>query len=368
MLLTGRLFPGVMPMTRKLIGLTVAIFFLSGIAAVFAQEKVSPLSDYQYKKDYPQYEAIKKEADVQKRAELLLAFIKERSISRILLYAATDYMECVKPQIEKKDWTKVISMEEGLWTVLPTAQTVQAAGIPAGVDEYLKDQLVPTQKLVLSNLLQAYLQSGNLPKGAEIGEKLYALNPDKAMLPVLANIYFNMKDYDKYLAYGQKILADTPMEQTYSVALQMAQVYIQKQDIPTATDLLSKVMDVYGDKVPPNVPEQQWNPVRAFAYEVMAGPVYQKKDYPKAMELYEKVVKSDPKKDDAYYYIGMCKWQAKDQDGAIGAFAKAVVLNNKTLAPKAKEYMENLYKAQHNGSLDGLDQVLAKAKAELGVN
>ena len=28
--------------------------------------------------------------------------------------------------------------------------------------------------------------------------------------------------------------------------------------------------------------------------------------------------------------------------------------------------MEDLYKAQHNGSLDGLDQILAKAKAESG--
>jgi tetratricopeptide (TPR) repeat protein len=354
-------------MTRKLIGLTVALFFLSGIATVFAQEKVSPLSDYQYKKDYPQYEAIKKEADVQKRADLLLAFVKERSISRILLYAATDYMECVKPQIEKKDWTKVISMEEELLAILPTTQTVQAAGIPTGVDEYLKDQLAPTQKLVLSNLLQAYLQSNNLPKGAETAEKLYAMNPDKSMLPILANIYLGMKNYDKFLDYGQKILADTPMDQGYTLALQMAQVYLQKQDIPTAIGLFSKIMDVYGDKVPPNVPEAQWNTTRAFAYGVIASSVYATKDYAKTQELYEKVVKFDPKRDDAYYYIGLCKWQNKDQDGAIAAFAKAVVLN-KTAAPKAKDYLERLYKAQHNDSLDGLDQVLAKAKAELGVN
>jgi len=200
-----------------------------------------------------------------------------------------------------------------------------------------------------------------------MAEKIYDLAPDKSLLPQIADIYMKF-NVDKYLIYGQKILAAFPMEQSYLTALQMAQVYIQKQDITTAIDLLTKIMDVYGDKVPANYPEQQWNATRAFAYGVIASPVYQKKDYPKALELYEKVVKFDPKNGDAYYYIGMCKWQAKDQDGTIAAFAKAVVLNSKTLAPKAKQYMEDLYKAQHSGSLDGLDQVLAKAKAELGVN
>jgi tetratricopeptide (TPR) repeat protein len=356
-------------MTRKFIGLTISIFLLSGTAFLFAQDKVSPLSDYQYKKDFPQYEAVKKEADLQKRADGLLALIKARPVSRILPFAAADYIACIKPLLDQKDWAKAIAMGEALYAALPTVQTAQAAipeGVVPGVAEFTKEQLVPTQQLILQSLLGTYYQSQNWPKAAEIAEKIYAITPDKSLLPALVDIYakFNV---DKFLAYGQKMLAEFPMEQSYTIALQMAQAFIQKQDIASATDMLSKIMDVFGDKVPPNVQEAQWNPTRAFAYSVIASPFYQKKDYPKAMELYEKVVKFDPKKDDAYYYIGMCKWQTKDQEGAIAAFAKAVVLNNKTLAPKAKQYMEDLYKAQHNGSLDGLDQVLDKAKADLGL-
>jgi tetratricopeptide (TPR) repeat protein len=352
-------------MTRKLIGLTVAIFCLIGVTGLFAQEKVAPLSDYQYKKDYPQYEAIKKEADVQKRADALLAFVKERGISKMLLYAANDYMACVKPQLDKKDWAKAVSMTESFWALVPTAEAAKAAD-PTRSDEFIKDILVPTQKLLLSSLVTTYYQAQNWPKAAEMAEKTYELAPDKSLLPAMLDIYskFNV---DKFLATGQKMLAEFGMDQAYSVALQMAQAYIQKQDIAAATDMFTKIMDVYGDKVPPNVPEPQWNATRAYAYGVIASPFYQKKDYPKAMELYEKVIKFDPKKDDVYYYLGMCKWQTKDQEGAIAAFAKAVVLNNKTLAPKAKQYMEDLYKAQHSGSLDGLDQVLAKAKSDLGL-
>ncbi len=352
----------------RLIGLTAAILILCGANTFALQEKISPLSDYQYKRDYAQYEGIKKEADVQKRGELLLAFIKEHPISRILLYAATDYQESVKPFLEKKDWAKAISLEEGLMALVPSVKTVQDAGIPTGVDSFIKEQLLPTQKLILSSLVTAYYQSQNWPKAAETAEKIYEMAPDKSLLPAIADIYLKF-NADKYLAYGQKILAEFPMDQLqgYGTAIQMAQVYIQKQDIAAATDLFSKVMDVYGDKVPPNVPEAQWNATRAVAYGVIATGVYAKKEYSKAQELYEKVVKFDPKRDDAYYFIGMCKWQNKDPEGVIESFAKCVVLN-KTQAKKAQQYLEDLYKARHNDSLEGLDKVLDKAKTDLGIS
>jgi tetratricopeptide (TPR) repeat protein len=348
-------------------GLAVATLVLGGVAGLIAQEKISPLSNYQYsKRDLPQYETIKKEPDVQKRADALLAFVKERSISKILLYAANDYMAAVKPQLDKKDYAKAISMIEAFWALVPTAETVKAAGIPEGVDEFLKDHLLPTQKLLLSSLATAYYQSQNWPKAAEMAEKTYELAPDKSLLPVIADIYakFNV---DKYLVYGQKIIAEFPMDQAYTTALQMAQIYLQKQDANSAIDMLTKVMNVYGDKVPPNVQEAQWNATRAFAYGVFASSVYAKKEYPKALELYDKVAKLDPTREDAHYYIGMSKWQTQDPQGAIEAFAKCVVLK-KSLSQKAQGYLEQLYKARNKDTLDGLDQVLAKAKADLGVN
>jgi len=349
-----------------LIGSIIVSLVVCGICAFASQEKISPLSDYQYKRDFPRYEAIKKEADIQKRADLLMAFVKERPISRILLYAATDYLECVKPLIEKKDWAKAIAMEEAFLALVPDDKALQAAEIPVGVEEFKKDQMVPTQKLLLSALIAAYYQSNNMPKAAEAAEKVYAIAPDKSMLPVLTDIYLKSQNIDKYLEYGQKILAEYPMEQGYATALQMSQVYIQKQDVKTATELLTKVMEIYGDKTPPNVQEAAWNPTRAFAYGVIASGIYATKDYVKALELYEKVAKFEPKREDAHYFIGMCKWQNKDPEGAIEAFARSVVLKG-SYAARAQKYLEDLYKARHSDSLDGLDQVLAKAKSELGV-
>ncbi len=347
--------------------LTLAIAFLCGTSIFAVQEKISPLSDYQYKRDYAQYEGIKKETDAQKRADLLLAFIKERPISRILLYAATDYQECVKPHLSKRDWAKAISMEEKLLALLPTEKAVRDAGIPVGVDDFIKQQLQPTRILIQRSLLAAYYQSNNLPKAAETAEIVYAADPDKSLVPVLADVYLKLQNYDRFLEYGKKVLKEFPMEQVYPTAMEMARVYIQKQDVDAAIDLYTKVMNVYGDKVPPNYPEAQWNAMRAVAYYVMATGVYTKKDYAAAQQLFEKVARFDPKRDDAYYYIGMCRWQSEDPEGAIEFFAKCVVLN-KSYAKKAQGYLEDLYKARHNDTLDGLDKVLNKAKSELGVS
>jgi tetratricopeptide (TPR) repeat protein len=362
-----------MVMTRRIVSSVIAIFILCGAGSFAMQDKISPLSDYQYKKDYARYEEIKKEADLQKRADLLMAFIKERPISKILLYVTTDIQETIKPSIDKKEWPKAIASIEALLAILPTEQTVKAAvdagDIPVGGDEFLKQQLEPARMGLQRTLMAAYYGSGNLPKAAEIAEKIYAAAPDLAGLKLLAQIYQGMQNTDKYLEYLQKIMASVPMDQPdgYGTALQIAQIYIQKQNVPAATEMLSKVMDVYGDKVPPNVQEAQWNATRAFAYGVIAAGIYQKKDYAKAIELYEKVAKFDPKRDDAYYYIGMSKWQTEGQDAAMEPFAKCVVLN-KTMAPRAKQYLEQIYKGKHQDSLAGIEEILNKAKADLGIS
>ena len=354
-------------MTRalKTVG-AVAIVLVLCISFAVAQEKISPLSDYQYKRDYAQVEGIMKEADPQKRADLLMAFQKEHPISRMVDYVALQYLECAKPSIQKKDWAKAISMEEALLALLPSEKTVQSAGIPVGVDDFLKKQLLPAQKSVYSALMAAYYQSGNFAKAADMGEKVYAMGPDKAMAATLAEIYLNMKNYDKYLAYGEKILAEFPIDQSFGTALQMASVYLQKQNADKARDLYGKVVQAFGDKVPTGMQQPAWNGVRA-AYEALTGAdAYAKKDYAKALDAYTKVVQYAPQSDEAYYYIGMCKWNNKDMDGAIEPFAKAAVLG-KTFAKRAQDHLDELWKARHPDNPGGIEEVKTKAKADLGI-
>lgn len=353
---------------QKLIGLITVILVLVGMNAFAFQGKISPLSDYLYNKDYQKYEEIKKETDVQKRADLLIAFLKERPISRVLLYVATDYIACIK-KIANNDIAKTISMEEALWDLVPTDKEIEAEEIPVGVEDFRKNHLLPTRKLILTSLVAAYYQNENYPKAAELAERAYAIAPDKTLTQTLFDIYNKLGNEDKIVEYGEKMLDAFPLKepQGYSTALQLAQIHLKKQNIKEATQLFTKLMNVYGDSVPPNINEQNWNATRAVAYTLMAQDAYTKKNYSKAEELYKKVTTYDSRRDDAYYFLGMCRWQSKDQEGAIVYFARSAVLN-KTYAEKARKYLEDLYKAQHNDSLDGLEDVLAQAKSDLGLS
>jgi tetratricopeptide (TPR) repeat protein len=342
---------------------------LVSITFAQAQEGISPVSDYQYKKDYAQYESIKKEADPQKRAALLVAYMKEHPISRMLPYVQADYLSCLKPLIDGKNWAKVVEMEEAWMSLLPTEQSVQAAKVPEpGAGEFIKNQLKPARAGMQQQLMAAYYQSNNLAKAGELAERIYAETKDNKMLPVLMEIYQKANQPDKYLTYAEKIVAEYPIEQSYQTALQVAGIYVQKGNLDKAVEYASKVMAVYGDKAPQGVAEPAWNNSRAFGYGLMAASAYAKKDYPNAIALYEKVISFAPKADDApYYYIGMSKWNSKDPEGAIEAFAKAAVMG-KSNAKKAEDYLQQLYKARHNDSLEGLDAVKAKAKADLGIS
>ena len=360
-------------MTRRFVSLTIAILLLCGVSG-FAQEKISLLSDYYYKRDASRYEEMKKETDPQKLTGLLVEFLKERPINRLIPYIASDYQNAIAGYLGKKEWDRAISLAEGLQTALPTEKAVDQAVadgditvVEKNVEEF-KQQLRQARQTMQQAVLSAYYSSGNWAKAAEIQEQLYKAAPSIQGAQLLAEIYLQMQNYDKYLENAKKIMAEIPVTQPqgFNVAYQSVQVYLQKNDLPAATDIYKKLMDAYGNKPPEGVTDAQWNPERARAYTLLAQDPYTKKDYPKALEMFEKVVKADPKNGDAYYYIGLCKWQIDGQDSAVDPLAKSVVLNGASAA-RARQNLEQIHKANNNDSLDGLDEILAKAKSALGI-
>jgi tetratricopeptide (TPR) repeat protein len=308
------------------------------------KEEIPPDSNYMYSKDAAALEEIKaKETDPLRRADVLLAWVraKDPRAIRAIALAASYYGEVVSGVL-KTDPQKALAMIQAFHTAAPANTT-----------------LIPLE-------MSANYQAKNYAKAAEIGEKLYAEKPSTEMANTLYALYSAMNNPDKLLVYGEKLVADVPIEKSYGVALQVAQIQAQKGNTEKALQYFSKVMDVYGDKVPTGVREGDWNSARAVAFSALARDSYAKKDFARAIELYDKVTSFSPMDEVAWFYIGMAKWQTKDQKGAIEPFAKAYVIG-KSLTSKAKDNMEQLYKAEHNDSLDGLDAVIAKAKSDLGI-
>ncbi len=219
------------------LGAAVLVGLLCAPAAMALQEKISPVSDYQYKRDYAQYDNIKKETDCAKRVEALTAFMKEHPISRMLPYVQADYLGCVKTHMDAKDWNKVIAMEEAFVALLPSEKSVEAAKVPEpGAGEFIKTQLKPARQGMQQALMAAYFQANNMAKAAELAESMYAESQDKNMVPVLMQIYQKANQADKFLVYAEKLVAEFPIEQSYQAALQVAAISAQKGDLPKAVD------------------------------------------------------------------------------------------------------------------------------------
>lgn len=356
---------------QRAVGLiTLLLVLLGANAFALQEEKISTLSDYLYKKDLQQYKEIQAATDSQKKIDLATAFLKERPISRILLYAATEYMAGAS-KIAGKDWDRLIAMEETLWNLVPTDQKInaEAKDIPVGLEEFKKEQLLPTRALILKQIAAAYYEKKNYAKAAEYAERADAITPDVKMAGLLFDIYGKMGDDDKRINYGKRILERTSMKgpEAYATALQLADIYIKKQDMNAAVQLFTKLMDVYGNSVPPNVRPSEWDKTRIFAYTLMAKDAYSKNNFEKAEKMFQTVLSFNTKLDEPYYYLGMCRWKGKDQPAAIVYFARCSVLN-KDYAARATKYLEELYKATYPNKPEGLKDVIAKAKADLGIS
>jgi len=361
-------------MTRRLVGLTIIIVVLFG-AVGFTQDKISLLSDYYMKRDLQRYEEIKKETDVQKRAGLLIEFLKERPVNKIYPYILPDYQGDIKSLLDKKEWDKAITMAGNLQTALPSEAAVKKlvdsgdiTVVENNVQEFLQ-QIASVRTTMQQDVFSAQYSAGNWAEAAKIQEQLYAATPNLQGLQRLAEIYQKMQNTDKYLEVAQKIMSQAPITQPvgFSTTYQVLQMRLQKNDIAGAVELYGKLMDAYGDKTPEGVDAAAWNKERTTAYLQLGQDMYTKKDYKKSLDFFEKAVKADPRNGDAYYFIGMCKWQLEGQDGAVEPLARSVVLNGNNTAARARQNLEQIHKAKNNDSLDGLDEILANAKAGLGI-
>ena len=81
--------------------------------------------------------------------------------------------------------------------------------------------------------------------------------------------------------------------------------------------------------------------------------------------LSERMIKLRPKLGEAYCFYGIALKNKKRYPEAMDALAKSYLMKNNTLAAKAKEVLDIVYKGVNKGSLVGEDELIKKAQQEL---
>ncbi len=78
----------------------------------------------------------------------------------------------------------------------------------------------------------------------------------------------------------------------------------------------------------------------------------------------ERYIKLRPRVGETYYFYGYGLKNAEKFNEAMDALAKCYVLKN-PISPKAKDFLDFIYKARNKGSLAGEDAIIKKAQQEL---
>jgi hypothetical protein len=84
------------------------------------------------------------------------------------------------------------------------------------------------------------------------------------------------------------------------------------------------------------------------------------------VSLAEKFIKVSPRVGEAYYYYGQALDNLAKPDNAMNALAKCYLFKNPG-SDRAKLYLDSIYKRTHQGKLDGLDALIRKVRAEIGM-
>ena len=342
-------------------GLSLLLILALGAPAFSQQPQAKTTAEYNA------YVAFFNEQNPQKKADLGEKFLAENKDSD---FVPQGYQLLIGAYAKTQNWAKVMDAAERT-AALPTA------------DNKLK-------AFAYANAMVAAQQSNNFDKIVEYGDKVLAIEPNdlNAMVVLSTTI-------------PERLPQDEAAKKT---ALDKAGAL--------ATKALDGVRQVFSQPKPPGIPEAEWNKQKADLegqlHATLGLIALHRQDYAKSVEEFETALKSTPRDGVSHYRLGLvfqsqaseaskalveainaenaAKIERKDQpvidelvarrqgietdarekrDKAIDELATAVALGG-VVAQPARDALERLYKVKNNDSLEGLDQLIAQKKSQLG--
>lgn len=181
--------------------------------------------------------------------------------------------------------------------------------------------------------------------------------------------------------YGDKSLALWP--QNYTLLTELGSVYVQRDRVGQAEDMAKRALElVDAAEKPTHMTDQQWAEgkkmlmssncttlgfVHLRRAQASLEAAFRKSESAEAIPWFDRALGYHPADDFAFYGLGFTYAILNDYPNAESNLARAVAVNGIVMA-SARSLLEGIYKSQHNQSLIGLEQVIAKAKAELGIS
>lgn len=289
--------------------------------------------------EYAAWESADKEPDPIKRGTMLIGFIEKYPNSKLMPYINSSYERLLFECSDGKKYQELETLAERWLKIHPNK--LETLAYLAKASEILDH----TEKCV-----QSY-------------EAIYQVQPGGSIAYQIAQLYKKLKNDAKYREWVEIVFKYPEYDTDFRLRYSLMQFYAEKNDIAQATEFARatiKAADLV--KQPGEETLGHLRVARHDAYHVIGVNLYDQQKFDDAIAAFQKALKAE-KYADGYYWIGMCEWAQGKVEEAIITFAKAELMGG-DIAPKAKEKVEQLYKALHNDTTIGIDKVYRKAKEQ----
>ncbi len=318
-----------------------------GLALAMTALVLSPLAGQQkvpYSiQEYQVYKSAIDEPNLGKREDAIVGFMKAKPSSKLSEYALGNYVKLLQEYQTKGNHRKVVSAGEKLLA------------------------LKPNEPNALRMVTYAAFQSRQLQKAARYGEKFYAKMPSAGLAYILA-LSYGTKNQAKYISYGEKAVTGLKPAETFQIVAELTNIYVAKKQWKLASEYARRTIKAFSAiKKPQGTSQAEWGKYvkmqTAVAHGAVGRNAAESRNWGGAISSYNRALRatsSSGLRGEAYFYIGMGRWQQNRVDDAMKAFARGSVQRRAPHSKHCRKHLEQLYKSTHNDSLAGIEEFVER--------
>lgn len=302
-----------------------------------------PTEEEKQAKEYEAYQKIDAEKDPAQKVDMAIKFLKESPKSSYRPNVISEYQQIVLNLRKEQKWQEIISICEKLV------------------------KIVPDDAFSITALAEAYSGAKNYKGFVAFAEKTYAANPNGEIAFEIAKAYKELGNEAKFMQWADKALASNP--NNVDLLSDLIRKASDQQNMALAVKYSKMCLNALPNaKKPQAVDAQKWKTYQdqlyAASYAVIGQSDHDAHNYTEAVKNLESAVKYFKNNDQAYLLLGDSYWRLNKIGPAELNFAKAFVIKGPASA-SAKKQLDSLWSQTHRGSLEGLQVLIDRARAEL---
>ncbi|MDR0311463.1 MAG: hypothetical protein LBJ21_07745 [Acidobacteriota bacterium] len=299
-----------------------------------------------YEAEYAAWEAADKETDILKSGAMLMEFLQKNKESKLAPYAENSYKVLLSRCYEEKKYQELETLAEQ-WNAFKPGD----------------ESIVRMIAVAAQNLKHTDKYLGAL-------EEMYKKTPEVGFAREIAALYKEMKNEAKYVEWTETILKGSDGASDVLRHYDLFRQYLAKGDSAKTMEYAQSTLKaVDQQKNPPADLAKLLPDIRHEINHYIGATYFTDKRYDDSITYLMRALR-DKKYANGYLLIGRSLWEQKKILNARMAFAKAQLFgespqadkDDKSIAPKAKELMEQIHRSLQNNTLVGIERQYKRAQ------